>query len=154
MMKKNNWKDTAELIGMAAIVISLGLVAFEVRQNTRAIEQEAAATHAANSIAINHFVAGNEDFSRIVVKSGSEQLSPGERFRLTVFYRGVARHWQYTYFLYRSGSLDQEIWESELRFMGAIMNFNSETWGPYWNIEQRYFTEGFQRLVSEIYREE
>ena len=45
-MKSSTWKDAAETIGIAAIVVSLGLVAYEVRQNTRAIEQEAAATYA------------------------------------------------------------------------------------------------------------
>ncbi len=33
-MTSAKWKDTAELIGMAAIVASLALVAFELRQNT------------------------------------------------------------------------------------------------------------------------
>lgn len=72
--KEINWKDAAERIGIASIVVYLGLVASEVRQNTRAIEQEAAVTYAASSIAVNLFVAGDSDFSRLIIKSGMKNF--------------------------------------------------------------------------------
>jgi len=153
-MKKGILKDAAEVIGMAAIVISLGLVAYEVRQNTRAIEQEAAATYTANSIASNFFVAGNSDFSRIIVKSWSEELSAEEKLRLSVFFRGVTQSWQNTYFQYLSGTLDEIFWQSEFTFMGAIIRSNSGTWRAYWKAEQHFFTEEFGELVIGIMQEQ
>ncbi len=34
-MKRTNWKDSAELIGLLAIILGLVLVAYEIRQNTQ-----------------------------------------------------------------------------------------------------------------------
>ena len=38
MEKSNNWKDIAELVGIAAIVVSLVIVAVELRQSTRELQ--------------------------------------------------------------------------------------------------------------------
>ena len=145
-----NWKDVAETIGIGTIVVSLILVAYEVRQNTRAIQQEAAATYASNSIQLNLFVSGNSDFADIIVKSRSHELSAEEQLRLNVFYRGVAQNWQNTQFQHLSGTLADEFWESEVRFMTGIIQGNSTTWSRYWSQEKAFFTDEFNSLVAEI----
>ena len=43
-MARQNWRELAELIGIAAIVLSLALVAYELRQNSEIAAAEADAT--------------------------------------------------------------------------------------------------------------
>lgn len=38
MTKSNNWKDIAELVGIATIVVSLVIVAVDLRQSTRVLQ--------------------------------------------------------------------------------------------------------------------
>jgi hypothetical protein len=136
-----SWKDVAETIGIGTIVVSLFLLAYEVRQNTKAVQQEAAATCAFNSIQLNLFVSGNSDFADIVLESHNRELSAEEQLRLNVFYRAVAQNWQNTQFQYKSGTLADELWESEVRFMAGIIRSNSSTWDRYWSREKAFFTD-------------
>ena len=46
-MNKTNWKDTAELVGIAAIVASLVFVGLELRQTQQVTELDSSATRAA-----------------------------------------------------------------------------------------------------------
>ena len=64
-MKQTNWKDIAELIGIAAIVISLALLIVEVRQNTTAMTATAyqARSEALQELAV--IAATSEVLSRI-----------------------------------------------------------------------------------------
>ena len=45
-MKKPEWKDVAELVGLAAVVVSLALLILEIRENSLAIEHQSALARA------------------------------------------------------------------------------------------------------------
>ena len=72
-MAKTNWKDTAELLGIAAIVASLIFVGFQLRQDREIALAESLAASEASFTAINALISDhavvwskgrkNEDFS-------------------------------------------------------------------------------------------
>ena len=149
-MSKANWKDAAELVGIAAIVASLFMVAYELRQNTIASQQEAAATYAASTRDLDLFVAGNPEFSSIVQKVvNGQEISSEERFRLRIFYRSVLRTWQDTHYQYLSGTLNKDIWDAEFKFMQDI--FESDPgFADYWKVGAAFFTDEFRSLIEQM----
>lgn len=56
-MKKTNWKDIAELIGILAIVVSLVSVAFQLRQTQLALVAATYQARAFDAIAEGQYVA-------------------------------------------------------------------------------------------------
>jgi hypothetical protein len=149
-LKKANWREIAELVGIVAIVISLFLVAYELRQNTIASRQQAAATYAASARDLDLFVSGDSEISSIVFKSITRQdLSPEENFRLSNFYRSVLRTWQDTHYQYVSETLDDEIWSAERRFMRRIL-IGDPGFRRFWRINQEIYTDEFQLLITQI----
>ena len=148
-MNKASWRDTAELVGILAIVMSLFLVAYELRQNTVASRQQAAATYAASARDLDLFVAGNSEISAAVLKNITNQnLSPEERFRLNNLYRSVLRNWQDTHYQYLSGTLDDELWDAERRFMKEILrNVGFES---FWKENRNLYTDRFNSLIEEL----
>ncbi|WOJ93775.1 hypothetical protein R0135_01080 [Congregibacter variabilis] len=143
-----NWKGYVEAIGIVAVVLSLLLVTYELRQNTLATQQAAASTYAETWRNIELFVAGNYEFSEILVKSirGAE-LTPHEQFRIEVFYRSIFRGWQNSFLQYQVGMLSDELWEAERSNLEGIL-LGDQGMIPYWRLERDTYTESFRILVD------
>lgn len=60
-MKKSDWKDIAELVGMAAIVVSLIFLALQIRQQQLLAETEAYGTQAAQLSETTQVINENRD---------------------------------------------------------------------------------------------
>jgi hypothetical protein len=78
-MTKANWKDTAELIGIAAIVASLIFVAIEIRTNTESNKIAIEQNYSSNWLAINTSIAENPELADVVAKGDAgEELDRRE----------------------------------------------------------------------------
>ena len=81
-------KDYAEIIGIGAVVVSLLMLTYELRQNTVASQQAAAATYSEAWRDIELFSAGNPEFTSTLLKAINgerEQLTAGEISSWTFF---------------------------------------------------------------------
>jgi hypothetical protein len=77
------WKDTAELIGIAAIVASLIFVGFQMKQEQEIAYAEALGGYSATSL---DFFLAAADYSEILVKGNAgETLTPVESHKLRTF---------------------------------------------------------------------
>jgi hypothetical protein len=63
-MKKSDWKGTAELVGIAAIVASLVFVGFQLRQDEDIAELEGRSVFVANAIELARLFNDNEEVWR------------------------------------------------------------------------------------------
>ena len=76
-MNKADWKDTAELIGIAAIVASLTFVGLELRQSQRIAYAEQEGAQIADHMAIDELIASK---AALVLKLNREEdLTDTER---------------------------------------------------------------------------
>ena len=75
-MKRNGWKDTAELIGIFAILASLIFVALQLRQEEELLQSEMRAAMVANTVSINASIIENADVW--VRGNKGEELDPAE----------------------------------------------------------------------------
>jgi hypothetical protein len=145
-------KDYAEIIGIGAVVASLLMLTYELRQNTIASQQAAAATYSEAWRDIELFSAGNHEFTSILLKGINgerDQLTAVEIFRLDFFYRTVFRSWQNSYLQYRAGSLPEEIWNAEVRFMSELVPMEKGM-QSYWQYEKGLYSDVFVELFDSL----
>lgn len=109
-----NWDAlgaVGEVGGAVAVVATLGYLAAQIRQNTRAMHS--ATTREVTSTAGNNLIlmALDGEFAEIMWRSnGPQPLAPSEHMRITWWYRGVFRNFENQYYQRRQGYLE-EVWE-------------------------------------------
>jgi hypothetical protein len=144
-LKSTSWKDNAELIGIAAVVASLILVAFELRQNTNAVR--ATAVQEATTVARDQIlmIAQNPDVARIGVTPYSE-LSELDKRRAFWLNRSF---WIGMQGLYRQHVLDvfpDEEWQFWERVICA--NYLNDDDDSLWAGNSATLAEDFVRFVE------
>jgi len=148
------WKDIAELLGFAAIVVSMVAVAYELRQTKDALIASTYQDRAFDAIAESNFVSDSEYLLPILVatNNGSDidrfaSLNDVDRARLTSFLRSRMIDWDNEYYQYQHGYLDQDFFETTTK--PAI-----KIWAPKWRALG--LTEGrreFKEFVDESLRD-
>ncbi len=154
-MKKANWKDIAELIGILAIVASLVSVAFQLRQTQLALIAATYQARAFDAIAEGQYVADSEYLLPILVKTDHGEnfdevanLSEEDRVRLFHFLRARMVDWDNEYYQYQSGFLDAGFFE-------VTTKESVQIWAPRWRAIG--LTEGrqdFRDFVDSVLEEQ
>jgi len=111
-----NWdavQAVAELIAAAAVILSLGYVALQVRQNTDSVQ---ASTVARSSEVMNRLrssVWTDPEAARIysLALAGDPVEDPSDSTRTRMFFAAIGRDYEAVYFQHRSGQLPDDIWE-------------------------------------------
>ena len=107
-----NWKDFAELIGFAAIVISLFFVGLELRQNTDAVKAASIDSLSALSQEFYLLMASDHELSRIFQDGNQDmtQLSESELARFLWVERSRVLRLQTAYLQWQRGTLGEQDW--------------------------------------------
>ena len=91
-MAKPNWiwKETAEVLGVLGVIASLIFVAFEIRQNTNAVQSATIQAISEQSFELTLRSAENAELLAIMRKAeDGESLSVPERDQLSAVYRAL-----------------------------------------------------------------
>ncbi len=119
-MNSERWRFIAEMVGIAAIVVTLIVLIFEIRQTQSAL---VAATYQARAIqAIEHNTALQEGERMLPLLARTNllgpdelnSLTPEERLRLKVFFTSRRIDADNEYFQYQNGLLGEEYYENSL----------------------------------------
>ena len=120
------WALVAEIIGGIAIVISLGIVAFELDQST---EQAALNTSALEIASYQDLIKNITELNEAVIDSpllmsainksqfDPESMTDEERTAAYIYYISLFRHGDSAYFQYKRGAIDRERLDSILSIM-------------------------------------
>jgi hypothetical protein len=109
-LKSSNWKDIAELVGIAAIVISLLILALEVNQNTQALRAEAIQRSTEIGRQQVMMLAQDPDATRIGMARDLSELSEVDRRRSFWIRRSFMLGMQGLYRQWTLGMLPDEEW--------------------------------------------
>ena len=153
-MADKNWKDIAELIGIAAIVASMGAVAYELRQTQEALIASTYQARAFDAIAESITVSDSDYLLPILVATDHAEnsdavtaLSAVDRGRLFHWLRARMIDWDNEYFQYQHGYLDNDFFETTT--VRAIKD-----WAPRWRaLGLRETRSGFTAFVDELLAE-
>ena len=151
------WALIAEIVGGAAIVVSLGVVAFQLSQST---DQEALNTSAleiasyqdliANITHLNETVLSNPAVSAAIARAIEEpdMLSETERRMAFIYAMSLFRHGDMAYFQYERGAID------EARLNSALMILTTRLNAPFfkasWDSEKGLFVAPYVQYVDEM----
>lgn len=141
-----------EIIGAAAVVLSLAYLAVQVRQNTRSVR--AASFHGITD-SFNHLnglLASDASLAQ-VFRRGLQDLSsldPDERIRFDFLVLGAFRIFETLFYQSRQGTGEQVLWRAEEGTMRALLsNPGLRDW---WNSNPLSFTPQFRTLVDTLIR--
>ena len=151
-LKTTSWKDIAELAGIFAVVLSLVLVAYELRQNTTMMRAQTRDAMTEKQMMFTDWVATNRYTAEILTLAGQRKLEPGtpEYISFQFFSQGIVREWENSFYQYEQGLYDLEEfeprkarWEEVLR--GTPMR-------DYWIQSRGQFSPRFREEVDNIVR--
>jgi hypothetical protein len=110
-----NWSAVgaiAELLGAAAVVVSLLYLAAQVRASTGQARRDAGRDLAARVSDISLTVAANPELGALLVRGGADpdRLEPGDQARFRGLMNSLFRGLEQQFLLRREGALDDESW--------------------------------------------
>jgi hypothetical protein len=113
-MIKSNWKDIAELVGIAAIVASLLFVGLELRQSQEIALSEAyqqrAAIEISNASAIATVPGYMSGLAKLYDGASSDDLTTIEHIAHEHYLAAALGIWENDYYQYERGFLPEDHW--------------------------------------------
>lgn len=139
----------AEVIGAAAVVISLIYVAIQVRLTT---EQNRAAMEQAIADRLNEalMVASSSDLGLIVHRGMSEfsDLNEAEKSRFVFYMAGWFRSFEQAHRQYLRGFMNAEVWSGYEEYLR--MTLESDAIREYWDARQNFYNQNFCQLMKKL----
>jgi hypothetical protein len=150
-MIRSSWKETAELIGILAIVASLIALLIELRQTQSALSAETYQTRAIDAIGELLDVADSEYLLPILAatNNGADHeavagLGPEDRMRLVNYLRARMIDWDNEHYQYQNGFMDADFFE-------ATTTKSVQEWAPRWRaIGLEEGREEFREFVDRV----
>ena len=166
-MKKKDWKDIAELIGIAAIVASLIFVGLQMKQTQEIALADAYQARADTSIGIFQSVPESSELISVWTKTNRMlfpdiyrenhtgilgELSPEEKTVAINFFFQRLIYLENMYFQYRNGFVSEEQWQSNLKdlYFDLAIDTNRKVWDTF---QGETLTQPFQEIVNDVIRE-
>jgi hypothetical protein len=153
-MNSSGWKDIAELIGLGAIVLSLVLVAYELRQNTRMMRAQTRDSLTEKQMMFSDWIGTNEYAANVSLLGAQGKLEPGtpDHLAFRFLIHGVFREWENSFYQFEQGLFDQD--EFEPRKYRWTKNMRLQGYQDYWASGREAFSPRFRaeidKIVSEI----
>ncbi len=145
-MKLEKWALIAEIAGGVAVVFSLVYVGFQVAQNTQAIRINTVQQSLSWILSESEHLLLNEDLRETMSVEDLTTLSPTDRLQYDIQQLTVLRTFEYQYFLYDEGQLDEGMW-SGLR--QRMVDFGSdESLRIMWDERKTWFNPRFREFME------
>lgn len=155
-----NWQDLGsigELVSGIAVVVSLVYLAFQIRQNTRQIDENTRAAQAtafdssiAHTFMARQSIVENADVARIYLEGSNNPKGLSEEDRLR--YRLITHNVLWSIWNMQAqaqvGELSSETWDAQLATLERIVSTPGFKW--FWNNYAQEFGDSFQMVVADI----
>jgi hypothetical protein len=151
------WALIAEIVGGIAIVVSLGVVAFQLSQsndqealNTSALEISAYQDLIANITDLNEMVISNPELSVAIARAIEEPdtLSADERRMAFIYAMSLFRHGDMAYFQYERGAINEARLNSTLMILTTRLHL--PFFRVFWDREKDLFVAPYVQYVDEM----
>ena len=142
-----NYALIGEIVGAVAVVISLVYVGVGVRQNTEAIRVANHQALVAMDIEKNAWLR-DSDFAvvYVIAQSDIEKLTPAQLRQYSSFMADTFNAWEFAYITYKSGAMDENIWEGWDGFYRSELESASFRW--FWQRSGANFSPEFKSYVD------
>jgi len=141
-------RTIVELVGMASIVVSLVLVAFELRENTRAMEAGTRLEMASQDLVYISAALDSNLLAQAVAKQRTEgDLSDLERSQLRDHQHLNFRIFENAHYQFQIGALDEAVWNRYVVIIGYQICMNPAA-KEMWHAIGVRFTPDFSAIVN------
>ena len=153
-----NWEAIGaigEIVGAAAVVITLGFLIYQLRQNTITIRQQSAreSTSALQRLSIAMLDPASAGSVAKAYTEVDPDLTWAEMVQIEHFMLAYLLVFQQDYFDWKRGLQPSPLWESRVPIIEAV--FVSHLTRKWWDTTGRaYFTSPFQQLIDQMLTEE
>ena len=141
-------KDHFEMVGLVAVVVSLGLLVFEIQQTRLALEAQTYENRAFQ--AINYFaeLMQHEDLPELLVTDKPiDELTRRERFKKSILIRNNKIDYDNDHYQYQRGFLDEEFYK---RNTVPGIRRSAPIWRQFGYTEERQaFKDEVDRILNE-----
>ena len=153
-LKLSEWASVAEIVGAAAVIVSLVYVGYQVNDNTSAI-RSAAANDA--SVAMQSWyleMGSNREASDLWFNAmtSPEPLPTHDEFQFMMMMHAVLLGMQNSYLLSKEGTIDAEFREGITTAIVAVKDLPGM--GRYWRQRRDFFHSGFTEYIDELLERE
>ena len=147
-MKTTNWKDIAEVIGIAAIVASLIFVGLQMRQSheialVTLYQMRADAAREVTAIGLENDLLV-EAYERL--DTGDGELNYRELYAVESYMQLTFNHFENSHFLYLRGFLPEEHWKSDLLSLSEWLR--DPTAREQWEKEKHRFRPSYVAAID------
>jgi len=142
----------AEVVGALAVLITLGYLAIQTRDNVRVMRSRAVWDAQVSFVEVNERLGDGGTVSQLIYKilSESGELSPYEKYLVHRFCRGWFQRMEAQFALYSVGILDAEVWELRRGYAKAILN--NPVMAEAWEADKgnSMFTKAFIESIDSV----
>ncbi len=141
----------AETVGAIGVIVSIGYLAVQIRQNTRSVRAAASEDLVLDWNAAAEFMKtpwGARVYNLGASPDTIGQLTPDERVSLRILALQLLRVYEQAFYQYKAGMLDQRIWQgwvTQIQFTYALAWF-----GPSWPARRALVDEEFARFIESL----
>jgi hypothetical protein len=145
-MKLSTW---VEIVGIAAVVLSLVFVAYELRENTKAVQVGNYQALVGMDLEKNSWLR-DKDFAAVYVLARSEfdSLTPVQLRQYRTFLADTFNAWEFAHITFSNGAMEERVWKgwdgfyrTELATKGGRI---------FWNDGRTGFSQGFRTYVDSV----
>ena len=151
-----NWEALGaigEIVGAVAVVLTLGYLAVQIRQNTRSVRTATYQSTVTSTGELMMAVARDVQLSRIwrIGIQGQSGFDEDERTQFNFLMTQLFDQWENMFILHRESVIGDSWWRSRiptLRYQLALPGVSD-----WWNRRQdTLYTEGFRNFARELQR--
>jgi hypothetical protein len=139
-----------EIIGALAVFLTLGYLAVQIRQNTKAVRASAldSSVHAVNVVRVAMFESAEVTALYRKGLEAFDELDDDERMRFRLLVHTILWSVWNIYAQTEHGGLSSSTWEAQAPLLDRIVNTRGGLW--FWNEYQMEFEETFRKEVSKV----
>ena len=145
-----DWANLAEIIGNAAIILSLVFVGLQISDSTKEM-RAGTAYNATVALQTGYNEMGTNTQAATVFRKGMidpKSLSKDEALQFLMCIHSAMLAYQNVYFVGVEGTLDSAMYKAMTATIEASVTTSGFAW--YWQQRSGYFTTEFRELVEQI----
>ena len=145
-MNRQQRRDWIEIIGVAAVVVTLGFVAMEVRQNTNAVRSAVVQGVTEQSIDVYEMLIQDNSLREAMRAVDAGTATPDQRDRIYLLYSTITRLQQNRFLQVQLGVVDKEM----LMLLGGRGDvYRRAGYRAYWAQRQNEHSPEFRSYMEQ-----
>ena len=150
-----NWEAIGaigEIVGATGVILTLMYLSVQIRQSTRASKASTAQQFSNNWINLNLFYAHEADQIG-EISLADPDLTELQKQKSSAFWRALTHQWSNSYYQYRQGNLDDELFaqtEREVRGYLSDPRLRAHLEVLWWGEQAHGYNDAFDDFLRQI----